>query len=214
MFDNYDGIEVLGGFVNLPRGKILPVTTSNTALKGKRPVFMLADQTEQWNPGNRASKVYKTIRNNVIKTGGSILETPNAYTPGEDSVAEETAKAYFDMKSGANKKLAESRQLLYDHREAPPDTDLTDESSLLAGVRFAYGDSSNHPDGCVIHDPPCRPGWAPVNDIVHSFWESDADEQLSRSDWLNQITNASDAWLSAPELKAIVTDDDPRGRRA
>lgn len=202
VFDNYPGLEPLGGFVNLPWGRIEPVTTSSTSLKGKRPVFMLADQTEQWTPGNRATEVYDVIVNNIYKVGGSIIETPNAYTPGMDSQAERTATAARDIIEGRNKKITTG--MLYDHREAPADTDMADDGSLTRGLRYAYGDSAKHPDGCVLHDPPCTTGWVDIEGIKERIWQTDATEQQSRSDWLNQITHASDSWLSQPEVQAIV----------
>lgn len=94
------------------------------------------------------------------------------------------------------------RGLLFDHREAPADTDLYDRDSLIEGLRVAYGDSSADPRGCVLHDPPCEPGWADLEDRVSRAWDADADEQQIRSDFLNQVTHSSDAWLSQPEWRA------------
>ena len=201
---NYPGLEPLGSFVNLPWGRIEPVTASVTSVKGKRPVFTLADQTEQWVPGNGGVKLAEVLLNNATKIGGTLIESPNAYTPGMGSVAESTAKAYLDQLEGRTKM---DRGLLYDHREAPADTDLADLESLTAGLRYAYGDSSDHLDGCVLHSPPCRPGWSPIDNIVARIWDTDADEQSSRGDWLNQITNASDAYLTQPEWKACFDLD-------
>ena len=201
---NYPGLEPLGSFVNLPWGRIEPVTASVTSVKGKRPVFTLADQTEQWVPGNGGVKLAEVLLNNATKIGGTLIESPNAYTPGMGSVAENTAKAYLDQLEGRTKM---DRGLLYDHREAPADTDLADLESLTAGLRYAYGDSSDHLDGCVLHSPPCRPGWSPIDNIVARIWDTDADEQSSRGDWLNQITNASDAYLTQPEWKACFDLD-------
>lgn len=198
VLDNYPGLEPMGTFVNLPLGRIQPVTSSVTSTKGARAVFTVADQTEQWTPGNGGVRLAETLVNNATKVGGSIVESPNAFTPGLGSVAENTARAYLDQVAGRAKL---DRGLLYDHREAP-DVDVSDRESLLAGLRFAYGDSSDHPGGCVLHDPPCPPGWAPIETILARFWDTDADEQTSRSDWLNQITNASDAFLSQPEWAA------------
>lgn len=212
VFDNYPGLEPMGGFVNLPWGQIMPVTTSSTSLKGARPVFVVADQTEQWTRSNRAVDVYDVIVNNVYKVGGSILESPNAFTPGMDSQAERTATAARDIIEGRNKKL--STGMLYDHREAPPETDLGDDQSLTFGLRFAYGDSSGHPDGCVIHDPACAPGWVDLQGIKERIWQTDAQPQVSRSDWLNQITYATDSWLSQHEVSGatdatkVVADKD------
>lgn len=206
VFDNYPGIEVMGGFVNLPYvGRIEPITTSATSAKGNRPIAVFADQTEQWTVSNGSVDVFDVLRNNVAKTGGIIVETPNAYTPGMGSQAERTAKTFLDITEGRNKRLTEG--VLYDHREAPADTDITDPESLKAGLRYAYGCSSDDPDGCVIHEPPCAPGWAPIEGFIQRFYETDAEEQDSRSDFLNQITHASDAWLSGPDVAGIAAPD-------
>lgn len=200
VFNNYPGIEPMGGQVNLPWGTIAPATTSSTSLKGKRSVFMICDQTEQWTPSNGATKVYDVIANNCYKVGGSLIETPNAYTPGVGSQAERTATAATNITEGRNRHL--STGMLFDHREAPPITDLADPQSLLAGLRWAYGDSSAHPDGCVIHEPACEPGWVDLDVVCERIWQTDADPQLSRSDWLNQITHATDSWITQPEWAA------------
>lgn len=205
VFDNYPGLEPMGGFVNMPYGRIEKITTSATSAKGNVPILVLCDQTEQWTPTNKGPEVFGIIRNNVTKTGGLLVETPNAYTPGSGSVAEATAQTFRDIAEGRNKRLHQG--VLYDHREAPADTDLSDEDSLTAGLRYAYGCSSDHPAGCVIHDPPCKPGWSPIEGTKQRIWETDADEQASRSDFLNQITNASDSWLASYEISGAAKAD-------
>ena len=206
VFDNYDGIEPMGTFVNLPRGQIRPVPASPTTTKGGRPILVLADQTEQWTPSNGGVEFAKTLVNNASKVGGAVIESPNAYTPGLGSVAENTAQDYELMRQGKTKI---DRGRMWDHREAPAATDITDRESLVSGLRWAYGCSSDHPDGCVIHDPPCAPGWAPIEIFADRFWDTDAEEQDSRADFLNQITHASDSWLASPEWKARKSIDDP-----
>lgn len=203
VFDNYPGLEPLGGFVNLPRGRIEPVTSSATSAKGNKAVFAILDQTEEWTSSNGGVRLAATMRNNAVKIGGSLIETPNAYTPGMNSVAESTAQAWRAMVAGRTKL---DTGILYDHREAAGDTDLSDAKSLMAGIRFAYGDSSDHRDGCVLHDPPCGPGWSPVQGIMQSFWELDSDPQVMRADFLNQVTHASDSWVSQPEWAAREVD--------
>lgn len=200
IFDNYPGLEPLGTFVNLPRGKIEPITSSATSAKGNKAVFAILDQTEEWTSSNGGTRLASTMRNNATKIGGSLIETPNAYTPGMKSVAEATAQAFRAMVEGRTKL---DRGILYDHREAPGETDLGDAKSLMAGLRYAYGDSSDHPDGCVLHDPACAPGWSPVEGIMHSFWQLDNDPQVMRADFLNQVTHAADSWLSQPEWSAV-----------
>jgi hypothetical protein len=200
VFDNYPGLEPLGTFVNLPRGRIEPITSSATSAKGNKPVFAILDQTEEWTSTNGGTRLAATMRNNATKIGGSLIETPNAYTPGMKSVAEATAQAYRAMVEGRTKI---DRGILYDHREAPGETNLSDARSLMAGIRYAYGDSSDHADGCVIHEPACAPGWSPVEGIMQSFWQLDNDPQVMRADFLNQVTHAADSWISQPEWSAV-----------
>ncbi|MEV8349049.1 terminase [Streptomyces niveus] len=192
------GLDVLDTVIYLPRGEISPITSSATSVKGDPACFASLDQTEEWKDSNGGIKLAKTMRFNATKIGGSVIETPNAFTPGEGSVAENSAADYQAILDGRSR----ARGILVDHREAPPETDMTDEPSLVAGLRYAYGDSSDHPDGCVLHDPPCAPGWSPIERITADFWDTSNDPQDLRADFLNQITHASDAWVTAPEVRA------------
>jgi hypothetical protein len=192
------GLEVLDTVIYLPRGEISPITSSATSTKGDPACFASLDQTETWTAANGGVRLAKVMRMNAAKLGGSLIETPNAYTPGDESVAETSAAAYQAIIDGRSK----ARGILVDHREAPADTDLTDERSLVAGLRYAYGDSSDHPDGCVLHDPPCAPGWSPIERLMTEFWDTSNEPQDLRGDLLNQVTHAADAWLSEPEVRA------------
>lgn len=207
VLDNYPGLEPMGTFVNLPRGRIEPITASGGTAKGAPAVFMVWDQTEEWTPGNGGIAFSKKLADNVAKTRGAYVETPNAYSPvGEDaaSVAQRSAEAWAAMKEGRTRM---SSGLLYDHREAPAETDLGDRESLLAGLRVAYGDSSADPRGCVIHDPPCEPGWADHEYHIARIWDPDNDEQNARANFLGQVTGTSDAYLSRPEWAACMDVD-------
>ena len=202
LVDEYPGLEPLDTFVNLPgpRGsRIEPITSSARTIKGARPVFAVLDQTEEWVPGNGGPNLFQKAKNNTAKVGGHFIETPNAFTPGEDSVAEDSARYYQTIREGR----AKDQGLYYDHREAPPETDMADRDSLVAGLRYAYGDSSGDPRGCVIHHPPCQPGHIDLEHIIQTIWDPTSDIQVSRSDFLNQITHASDAFLSQPVWAAV-----------
>jgi len=199
--DEY-GIDPMDSFVALRRGRIEKRTSSATSVKGAKAVMAVMDQTETWLPGNGGPKLAKTLRSNADKLGGLTIETPNAFTIGERSVAENTARFYELVKAGKVKKEA-SRGLYYDHRQAPLDTDITDRESLIEGLRIAYGDSARDPRGCAIHDPECEPGWVDLERIADSFWHPDNDPADMCADFLNQINSASDAWLTMPELRAI-----------
>lgn len=195
VIDEYPGLEPLDTFVNLPRGRIEPKTSSARTIKGNKPVFAVLDQTEEWVASNGGLKLAETMRINAAKIGGSTVESPNAFTPGEESVAESSAAYWGSINEGK----ARDDGLYYDHREAPADTDLTDRESLISGLRVAYGDSSGHDDGCVIHNPPCKPGHVDLDVIAATVWDPDIAPQKARADFLNQITHAADALLSHHE---------------
>ncbi len=200
------GVDAMDSFVALRRGKIEPRTSSATSVKGARAVMAALDQTETWLPGNGGPKLAKTLRNNATKLGGLTIETPNAFTIGERSVAETTARFGELVAAGKVKKEA-ARTLLYDHRGASLDTDIAERGSLIEGLRVAYGDASGDPRGCVIHEPTCTPGWVDIERTADDFWAPDADPSEMSADFLNQISSASDAWLTMPELRAVEDRD-------
>lgn len=207
---NHPGLEPMETFINFPVGKAQKVTASARTLKGARSVFAVLDQTEEWVPSQRGPWLAQTIRTNCAKVGGRTLESPNAFIPGEGSVAEDSAEFANKIRLGRTR----ATDLLYDHREAPADTDLTDRESLVAGLRYAYGCSSDHPEGCVLHDPPCNPGWAPIESNADMFWDPANDVQKLRSDFLNQITHASDSWVDRPtwNSRSVEVVDSPPPR--
>jgi hypothetical protein len=205
VIDAYPGLEPMAGFVQLPYGRIQKRTAAAGSAKGAPAVFVVCDQTEEWTTSNGGIKLFNTLRNNVIKRGGHLLESPNAFIPGLGSVAENSSQAHGLMMAG---KTRDETGLMYDHREAPPETDMADADSLMAGLAVAYGDSADV-DQCAIHNPPCRrPGWVDLGHIRSSIWDPDADPQVSRSDFLNQVTHASDSWLSQPEWAACGPQSD------
>jgi hypothetical protein len=160
----------------------------------------LTHNTEEWVSSNGGLNLFQKVKNNTAKVGGSFVESPNAFIPGEDSVAEQSAQFWQAIQEGR----AKDRGLYWDHREAPPETDMADRDSLLKGLRYAYGDSSGDPRGCVIHTPPCPPGHVDLDHLIATIWDPTSDPQVSRADFLNQITHATNAYLSQPEWAAVA----------
>jgi hypothetical protein len=201
------GVEALEGFVNVPRGKILPRTSAGTSREGFRPIFAVFDQTESWVASNGGKRLAATVRRNLTKTGGSSVETPNSFRPDFGSVAEDSHKAWVLQQEG---KLKNRDGILFDHREAPADTDITDRESMLRGLRYAYGCSANAP--CALtergdHDGH-GPGWVELPRILADFWDPSVDPADGRMYFLNQITSASDAWVTQPEWQACAPPRD------
>jgi len=188
--DNYRGLDVLDTFVILPRGRIEPITSSPASVKGNKAVFAVLDQTEEWTKSNGGLRLASTMRINAAKIGGSTIESPNAFIPGMESVAEGTAQYYKAILEG---RAVNEDGLLYDHREAPPETDLADRESLLAGLAYVYGDSAESAGG-----------WVDLDRIIQEVHDPAIDPQLARADFLNQITHATDAWLDQVQVQAVI----------
>lgn len=194
VLDHYD-VEPMDTFVNVPRGRIEYVTSSATSREGGRPIFAVLDQTESWSITNGGHRLASAIRRNLTKTGGSSIESPNSFRPGFGSVAERSHEAWLAQQEGKLKGRAGG--ILFDHREAPPTTDPTDRDSLVAGLVYAYGCSAAAPCALPGHDH--EPGWADIDRVVEDFWDPSTDPSDARMYFLNQITSASDSWLSGPE---------------
>lgn len=186
--DLYPGLEPMETFVNLPKGRIEFVTSSATSREGNRPTFAVLDQTEEWKPSNGGRRLAATIRRNLGKTGGTSIESPNAFEPGAGSVAEDSAEYAKRILEGR----AKDEGLLYDHREAPPETELADGVSLRSGLLVAYGDSAEVAGGWVDT----------VDRIPAEIWDPATDPQDARRFYLNQITHSTDSWISQPEWAA------------
>jgi hypothetical protein len=144
----YD-LEYFKSMVTVPGGLIEWVTSSGDARTGFRPVFYACDQTETWKHMNQGIALMDRLTENVAKVGGCLVQTPNAFIPGEDSVAETTYHGYVAQLEG---KTRVADGLLYDHREMPPDTDWTDRESMLSGLSYVYGDSADTNGGWVDMD--------------------------------------------------------------
>ncbi|MEV4414003.1 hypothetical protein [Catellatospora sp. NPDC049609] len=173
-------------------GEIVPSSASNAAKDGGKETLTVFDETHLYVlPELR--KMYATVRRNLDKRKLAepwSLETSTMYLPGEGSVAEETHKAARDMAAGV---LRDAR-LLFDHREAPPDVDLTNRDELVAALREVYGPFAGVMD---------------LDRIIRSIWDPRNTPEDSRRYWLNQATSAHDAWIAAHEWAAIR---DPAGR--
>lgn len=198
------GVDPMDSFVALERGRIQAITSSPNSIKGFKAVAASLDQTETWLRGNGGVKLAQTLRNNATKLGGVTIETPNAYTLGERSVAEQSQEFWGRIQSGKHKNLADVHSIYFDHRPAPPETDIGDHESLVHGLRVAYGDASDHADGCVLHDPPCEPGWSPIGRIAMDFLDTSNDPAQMKADFLNMIDVARDAYVSEPEVRFAI----------
>jgi hypothetical protein len=197
------GVDVLETFVVLPGGgRIEYATSSGVSREGNRPVFAILDQSESWTKRNGGTRLAAAVRRNLGKTGGSSVEAPNSYRPGSGSVSEASFEYHQKIVAGE----AADGGLLWDHREAPPSLELkagvTDEE-LAAGLRYAYGDSSADPRGCVLHDPPCPPGWVDLTRIVREIRDLDTEQADAALYYLNRPSSPEDSFITKEMLDRL-----------
>ena len=196
----YPGLEPMETFVNLPgKGRIEFSTSAATSKEGNRPTLAILDQTEEWKPSNGGRRLAETVWRNLGKTGGTSIEAPNAYVPGEDSVAEISANYWAQIREGRTRESG----LLYDHREWPPETDMTDRDSLMEGLAYVYGEAAD-----------VNGGWVDIERLVAEIWDPATQPQNARRYYGNAITHAVDSWVAQPEWAAcakpleVVADQD------
>lgn len=189
VYNAYD-IEPMETFVNVPRGRIEYTTSAATSREGFRPVFAALDQTESWITSNGGHKLAAAIRRNLAKVNGSSVESPNAWVPGDGSVAERSWEAWQQQIEG---RLKGDDGILFDHREAPPETNPADRESLMKGLAVAYGDSADVNGGHVN-----------LERILQDYWDPATDPQDARRYYLNQIVAPTDAWVAPHEWAALA----------
>jgi phage terminase large subunit-like protein len=166
-------------------GEIIPSTASSSSKDGGKETFVVFDETHLYTTAE-LKRMYQTTRRNLAKRKAAepwSLETSTMYLPGEKSVAEETHELAKGIKEGKAKR----QRLLFDHREADPDIDLTDEDAVRSGLREAYGPFSDVMD---------------IERIINEIYDPRNDPQDSRRYYFNQPTSSKDAWISAPEWNA------------
>lgn len=166
-------------------GEIIPSTASNSSKDGGKESFIVYDETHLYTTPE-LKRMYSTVRRNLAKRKQAepwSLETSTMYMPGENSVAEETHNLAKAIAEGKTKR----QRLLFDHREADPDVDLTNEDEVRAGLREAYGPFADVMD---------------IDRIMNEIYDPRNDPQDSRRYYFNQPTSSRDAWVSAPEWNA------------
>lgn len=191
------GEDLPGDAVGLTRvllpdgGEIVPSTASSSAKDGGKESLAVFDEPHLYvTPELR--RMFKTVDRNLRKRRDAepwALLTSTMYQPGEDSVLEAVDRQAQAIREGR----ARAASLLWDHREAPPDVDLTDLDALVAALTEAYGPAA---------------AWMDLPGIVRNeFWDLTKDPSEARRYFFNQRTAATTAWSSAPEWDACHARD-------
>lgn len=185
-------------------GMIEGVTSSPLALEGKRPTFVIKNETQWWVEANDGHRMAEVIAGNVDKAaygGCRALAICNGHIPGEDSDAERDYDAYLNVLAGKDVDTG----LLYDSIEAPAGTPLSEIPSkiedpeghdkgiaqLRAGLMVARGDAK----------------WLDLDTIILSMLDRRRPITESRRKFLNQINAHEDSWIATWEWDRCHPDD-------
>lgn len=191
------GDDLPGDAVGLTRvllgdgGQIIPSTASSSAKDGGKESLAIFDEPHLYiTPELR--RMFKTVDRNLRKRRDAepwALLTSTMYQPGEDSVLEAVDRQAQAIREGR----ARASRLLWDHREAPAEVDLTDLDAVVAALAEAYGPAA---------------AWMDLPGIVRDeFWDITKDTSDSRRYFFNQRTAAATSWCSAPEFDACHRPD-------
>nr|DAK92642.1 MAG TPA: Terminase [Caudoviricetes sp.] len=191
------GLDVNKTIVYDNRGKMIEgVTSSPMALEGKRPTFVVQNETQWWIESNQGKDMANVIAGNVTKSAyGSCrsLSICNAHVPGQDSVGEADWDAYQKALAGE----AVDTRLLYDALEAPSDTPVGEIPSEKEDPEgFAAGIESLRQGLLVARGDAV---WLDVDLIIDDILDIRNKVSESRRKFLNQINAAEDAWFSPAE---------------
>jgi len=197
------GLEVLKRNIFARGGRLIQGVTSNPlALEGKRPTFVIMNETQWWLENNNGHKMYDVIDGNTTKVRTSrYLAICNAHIPGQESIGQRMWDNYQKVQA----KEAVDTGLLYDALEAPADTPLSEiprqsidpegfdkgVQMLVEGLKVARGDST----------------WLDLDDIALSCLDRNNAVSESRRKFLNQINATEDSWIAPYEWEACRSND-------
>jgi len=188
---DYGKIDVGLTRINLPdnRGFIQPVTSADKSADGGKSTFIVADETHLW-VLPRLKRLHGTMARNLLKrkiASGWMLETSTMYADGEGSVAEGT-HAYAKT---AGAKVG--RSLLFDHRQASMDWDLSRRGDRIKALKEAYGPAA---------------AWMDLPALADSWDDPQVEKADFRRYWLNQPVPLVAAAVSIfPTWGSLATQD-------
>lgn len=168
-----------------PEGKLEVITSSAATAEGAEATFVIGDELEHWTVSNGGVELHNTLVDNLTKSGSRFLGTLNAWKPGRGTVGEAVFDDWVAQETGRAKTKT---RILYDARQAPPDTDMADEKSLRAGLEWVYQDCP----------------WADIDSMIARIWRVSSKPDDSKRKYLNWPTASSDAWADPQDIAQMA----------
>ncbi len=180
-------------------GEITPSTAGAASKDGGKETFVVFDESHLYiTPMLR--QMYSTVTRNLRKrkkiAGTWFIETTTMYSPGQESIAEQTYQLADSLEenklalaeSGRRKFKNLRSNLLFDHRWGAIE-DLSDEAQLIIAIEEAYGEAML---------------WNSIEGIIDGIFDPREAEVDSRRYFLNALTEGLNAWVTLPLLEKII----------
>jgi phage terminase large subunit-like protein len=171
-------------------GKAVSLASSPDSRDGALTTFQVCDETHRWNM-RRLKDAHKTMLANTVKryiADSWTLEVTTAYSPGENSVAEDTMEY---AKKVAEGKISDPK-LFFFHRQASEDSDLTNPEGIRKAVLEASGPIA---------------AWSDIDGICKMFEDPTMDKSYLQRVWLNQIVRGSEKAFDYNKWKSLGVKD-------
>lgn len=172
-------------------GRLEILTASEKTAEGDPATMILLNESHHMTESSGGHRVAAVARRNVGKSPAELqarlAEMTNAHQQGSDSTAEQSFTAWQAQVSGQAKR----QDILYDSIEAPPNTDLYDDESRMAGLRAAYADAP----------------WADLERLSDEVLDPRTSVADSIRYYLNGLATAEDAWVDPRKFDALARPD-------
>jgi hypothetical protein len=182
-------------------GKAVSLAAAPSARDGARTTFQGFDETHRFTLAN-LKKAHRTMMANLPKrllADPWALEITTAFSPGEQSVAEDTMEYARQVSAGRQK----DSKLFFFHRQASDDLAIYDDTgkvipkALKAAVIEASGPAAE---------------WSDIAGITDQWNDPTADRSFLERVWLNRLVRATDrafdaeVWRKATRPNHVVED--------
>jgi hypothetical protein len=157
------------------------------------------DETEHWRPSNGGVELAATLEDNLAKSGSRMLETSNAWVPGQETVAESSWEAWLAQEEGRTR--GETR-ILYDARSPRPDGHV---GPGLASRRWSTCTATATGSARRSDAPP------DVRPIMERIWSPKVPAGRLEAEVPELADRGADAWVSSGGVEAARRPDG-RGR--
>lgn len=187
-----DGLDLGVTRVRTRNGLLQPVTASAPSREGARLTDAILDEPHLWTSVNGGHNMAKVLRRNLGKMNGRSLETTNAWSPGDESVAELTSIAADKSAERAvlDPNYRGEDGIMRYHPKAVV-RNLADVGALRAALEVLYRDSP----------------WVSIDRVIAEVYDPATHPADARRFYLNEVATDDDSLVAASEWDSCFLDD-------